>query len=110
MGKKKYSKIILFAFLLYFAAVSFSSPLLANSHTDYCYINDYVPSNGAMHYLCLFCDCEKKSSPLLRLHGTVDRGLYFSLDNLFLSTAFLWVLLALWGLHTLISLKTRMNN
>jgi len=103
-------KILVFVLLICIAMFSFSSPLVADSHTDYCHMSNHASNHSTMHNMCFNCDCGKKTNVLLRLNGMVGRDISFLLDSLFLIMAFLCASASIYGLHTPIVLKTRMNN
>jgi len=104
------NKMYAIVLLICLVMASFSSQLPVFSHTDHCQGHIHNADYTAMHEMCSVCDCVKKTSVLSRLQGTATRSVPFLLGNLFPSMAFLYVMASLYGLHTLISLKIRMNN
>ena len=107
---KTYNKLCVFIVLVCLAVASFSSPQFVLSHADYCHQRSHSSSYGTMHVNCFVCDCTKKSGVFLRQFNTADRGISFLLYSLILTMALLCAITSLYGLRTLISLKTRMNN
>jgi len=107
---KAYNRFLAFILFICFATFSFTSQLFIYSHSDNCHMNNHISNHSTMQNMCFFCDCDKKTNLLVRQHGAVNRGTSFLIDSLFLTMMFLYVFASLYGLHTPISLKTRMNN
>jgi hypothetical protein len=104
-----YKKIVSLLLLVCVVAVTFPfSSASLNQDTACC---EHGPNENryVKNEMCRACDCTKKIN-VVRISGTPGGNNGFFLNGLFLQTALSWVTAPLWGLNTLIVLKTRMNN
>ena len=106
VSHKLLRKIFVFVLLLFVVIATTFSPLFTTLDTEHsCHNHAY--NNDDVVYICRLCELIKRSENHIRALGVAAS---ISFDGLFVAAVILYAVAYVHGSHTLVSLKTRMNN